>query len=339
MVDTGAVTDTAVSAPTCTYHPDRTTYRSCSRCGRPACPDCLIDAAVGAHCLTCVKASQTPAAQVLAKDIKALSHIRPSPVFGLIVAVFVGSGIWAWMAPANAGSLIDVVSGGGGSVGTSRIAIFVMVLSGWVLSLCLHEFGHALVAFMGGDRTVAAKGYLTLDPRKYTDRNLSLILPLVFLFLGGIGLPGGAVWINHSYIRSKRWESLMSLAGPFANIMFGCLLGIPFLLAPASVAAHPTFASGLAFLAVLQFFAALLNLLPLPGLDGFGAIEPYLGRSFLQAIAPFRSYTFLILFLVIFRVPGLSNGLWMRAMWFSHQFSVPDGAFYLGQQLFRILHL
>ena len=333
------MTDTAVSAPTCTFHPDRTTYRACTRCGRPACHDCLVDAAVGAHCRTCVKAAQAPSSEVLAKDLKALGHIRPSPVFGLIVAVFFAAGVWAWRSPADVASLFGVAGGEGGSVGGSRVAIFVMVLSGWVLSLCLHEFGHALVAFLGGDRTVAAKGYLTLDPRRYTDRNLSLILPLVFLFLGGIGLPGGAVWINHSYIRSKRWESATSLAGPAANIIFGCLLGVPFLVAREQVLAHPTFASGLAFLAVLQFFAALLNLLPVPGLDGFGIIEPWLSSAVQQKLAPVRKYSFFILFFLIFRVPALSNGLWERAMWFSHQFRIPDNAFYLGQELFRILRL
>ena len=41
--------------PTCYRHPDRETYVSCTRCGRPACPDCLRSAAVGQHCVDCVK--------------------------------------------------------------------------------------------------------------------------------------------------------------------------------------------------------------------------------------------------------------------------------------------
>ena len=61
------------------------------------------------------------------------------------------------------------------------------------MSLCLHEFGHALVAYRGGDRSVRGKGYLTLDIRRYTDVGLSFVLPVLFLLLGGIPLPGGAV--------------------------------------------------------------------------------------------------------------------------------------------------
>jgi membrane associated rhomboid family serine protease len=41
--------------PTCYRHPDRETYVSCTRCGRPACPDCLRSAAVGQQCVECVK--------------------------------------------------------------------------------------------------------------------------------------------------------------------------------------------------------------------------------------------------------------------------------------------
>src|SRR6201995_2247805 len=40
--------------PTCYRHPDRETWVSCSRCGKPACPDCRREAAVGQQCLECV---------------------------------------------------------------------------------------------------------------------------------------------------------------------------------------------------------------------------------------------------------------------------------------------
>ena len=70
---------------------------------------------------------------------------------------------------------------------------FAIVLVGWVFSLCLHEFSHALVAYYGGDTTVREKGYLTFNPLKYTHPVYSIVLPLLFLVMGGIGLPGGAV--------------------------------------------------------------------------------------------------------------------------------------------------
>jgi membrane associated rhomboid family serine protease len=52
-----AMTQEQPTTTTCYRHPDRETGRRCTRCGRPACPECLRDAAVGAHCVECVKAA------------------------------------------------------------------------------------------------------------------------------------------------------------------------------------------------------------------------------------------------------------------------------------------
>src|SRR6266700_2273408 len=75
------------------------------------------------------------------------------------------------------------------------------VVSGWLISLCLHEFGHAYTAWRYGDHAVAVRGYLTLNPARYADAGLSIVLPMIFLVTGGIGLPGGAVYIDRGAIR------------------------------------------------------------------------------------------------------------------------------------------
>ena len=103
---------------------------------------------------------------------------------------------------------------------------FTIVFFGWIFSLCLHEFSHALVAYLGGDYTVREKGYLTFNPLKYTHPLFSLILPLLFLVMGGIGLPGGAVYIERQRIRNRFVLSFMSLAGPLSNLLVAILLGI-----------------------------------------------------------------------------------------------------------------
>ena len=60
---------------------------------------------------------------------------------------------------------------------------FLFVNAGWTLALALHEFSHAFTAYLGGDTTVADKGYLTFDPRRYTDVGSSLTIPLIALAL------------------------------------------------------------------------------------------------------------------------------------------------------------
>ncbi|MEO0540050.1 MAG: site-2 protease family protein, partial [Cyanobacteria bacterium P01_A01_bin.105] len=105
-----------------------------------------------------------------------------------------------------------------------ELTFTLVVFAGWVVSVCLHEFGHAVVAYWGGDTSVKDKGYLTLNPLKYTNPGLSFVMPLMFLLLGGIPLPGAAVYINQRQLRSRTWKSAVSAAGPIATL--GCAVAI-----------------------------------------------------------------------------------------------------------------
>ncbi len=180
--------------------------------------------------------------------------------------------------------------------------VVLLVLGGWAVSLCLHEFAHAYVAYRGGDLSVRDKGYLTLDIRRYTDVALSFVLPVVFLLLGGIPLPGGAVWINHGAIRSRGLRSLVSLAGPATNLVIGALLTA----AVATVPMPDGLAIGLSCLALIQVLAFVLNILPVPGLDGFGMLEPYLSTPARQLAARVRPWAPIVLFLLLIGVPGVA---------------------------------
>lgn len=178
---------------------------------------------------------------------------------------------------------------------------FLLVLAGWGVSLCLHEFGHAIVAYRGGDREVYFKGYLTLDPRRYTDPLFSLVLPLLLLAIGGIPLPGGAVWINHHALRSKKIDSMVSLAGPLSNLAMGLLLIVSVEVFEPSM----PLAGALSFLALLQIFAFVINILPIPGLDGWGAIEPYLSYEARRFGAKARPWAPFILFAALIGIPAV----------------------------------
>jgi Zn-dependent protease len=181
--------------------------------------------------------------------------------------------------------------------------IVVLVLAGWAVSLCLHEFGHALVAYRGGDHTIRQKGYLTLDIRRYTDVGLSFVLPVFFLLLGGIPLPGGAVWINHGLLRTRGIRSLVSFAGPATNLVLGAVLTVAVAFVPMPLG----LAVGLSTLAWIQVLAFVLNILPIPGLDGFGILEPFLSDPARQLAARVRPWAPIVLFVLIIGVPGVSQ--------------------------------
>jgi Zn-dependent protease len=181
---------------------------------------------------------------------------------------------------------------------------FVIVFLGWIFSLCLHEFSHAIVAYYGGDTTVKEKGYLTFNPLKYTHPFLSIVLPLLILFMGGIGLPGGAVYIETWRIRNRWWLSAMSLAGPTANGVFALVLALLLRVLPVSTA---NIWPGLSFLLVLQIWAILFNLIPIPGLDGYGVIEPFLLDGIREQMNNIRPYAIWILILAFWYLPAVSG--------------------------------
>ncbi|MCP4139612.1 MAG: site-2 protease family protein [Chloroflexi bacterium] len=208
---------------------------------------------------------------------------------------------------------------------------FFVVLIGWIFSLTLHEFAHAIVAYYGGDTSVKDKGYLTFNPLKYTHPIYSIALPLLFLFMGGIGLPGGAVYIETWRLRSPKWKSAVSLAGPTANFILIIVLAIVLQFAPSS---STGIFPGLAFLALLQIYALILNLIPVPPFDGFGAIEPYLSQDILEKIEPIRGMMIWIVIALLWYVPFVSNLFSSLIFFIGQLFNLPLDLLSIGYQQF-----
>ncbi|BBZ35565.1 site-2 protease family protein [Mycolicibacterium confluentis] len=244
--------------------------------------------------------------------------VRPSPIFLAIVAVTALGGVLAWLATDTVTPL-------------AYAGVFIFVIAGWVVSLCLHEFGHAVTAWRFGDHDIEARGYLTLNPLKYSHPGLSIALPLLFIALGGIGLPGGAVYVRTSGM-TPRQRTLVSLAGPFANLVLAILLLISVRL--FFDAAHAVFWAGVAFLALLQVMALVLNLLPVPGLDGYGALEPHLKPETQRALDGFKQWGFLVVVILLIAPP--LNRLFFGAVGEVFELSGVNEQFaWMGSQLTR----
>jgi Zn-dependent protease len=241
---------------------------------------------------------------------------RPSPIFLGLVALFVTAGVMAWQG-----------------FGNMTINILLFVVAGWLVSLSLHEYAHALVAYLNGDRSTAERGYLTLNLLKYTHPILSIGLPVLFLLLGGIGLPGGAVWIDRHAIRGKVADSLISFAGPAVNVFFTIVLALPFAFG-ANTFAHPEFWAGLAFLAFLQLTASLLNLLPIPGVDGGNILRPWLSPKWAKAFDTIAPFGMLLLFVLLFE-PTVNQIFFTVVYDVSYLIGLPPSLIDAGRGLFQ----
>ncbi|MFC3997162.1 site-2 protease family protein [Nocardiopsis sediminis] len=194
------------------------------------------------------------------------ADLLPSPVFVLLLGI---TGLAGWFSWTRAE--VDWT----GDDSTVYLP-FVFILFGWIVSLALHEFGHALAAYRFGDRGLRGGGYLRLNPFAYRGLFAGLLMPVAFLVLGGVGLPGPAPH-DPSAVRGRAARSLAALAGIAVNLLLAVALAAAVaVLVPADMFTDNWMLVGLMYLCYLNLTAALLNVLPVPGLDGFAALSPYL---------------------------------------------------------------
>ena len=232
--------------------------------------------------------------------------VRPSPLFLAVLAFTALGGLIAW-----------VFDDWGSRMGDFGVLLFV--LGGWIVSVCFHEFAHAIVAYRAGDRSVESAGYLTLNPFKYTHPALSIIFPLVALVSGGFALPGGAVYLHPHLFRTKAQRAMAAAVGPLVNVALAILLlilaesqlslgdlqGVS--LGLATTTGHTRFWCAVAFLALLQVTAAFLNLLPIPGLDGWAIIEPYLSPETQRGAEKVKPWGMLIVIVLLLSSTSIRN--------------------------------
>jgi Zn-dependent protease len=149
----------------------------------------------------------------------------------------------------------------------------VALVPALLIAIPVHEMGHAAAAYLLGDRSVRYFGYFTLNPRRFLD---PLGVIAVFIVITGWGK---RVPVQTNRISTPFQHVVHELGGPAANLIVGLALGLLF---RGYISAGLPFSDnltvgiiGLVFFAIfflnLSIFA--FQLLPVPGLDGWGVIE------------------------------------------------------------------
>ena len=199
--------------------------------------------------------------------------------------------------------------------------LFWGVLVAWILTVVLHEFAHGLVAWLGGDYTIRERGGLSLNPLQYIDPVFSILMPAVFLLMGGIPLPGGATYIRKDLLRSKLWCTAVAAAGPAMNLLIFLLCVMPFhprinLLHADAAGLQDNAAVLLGTLGILQLLSVVFNLVPIPPLDGFQMISPYLPVAFRNKVGvpPVSTFLFVGFFIVLWKVPDVFVNVFLHVI-------------------------
>lgn len=168
--------------------------------------------------------------------------------------------------------------------------------AGWVVqcaiivfSICCHEWSHARAALAFGDDTAAAAGHLSLNPLRQMGW-MSLAM------LAVCGLAWGQVPVSEGRMRGKWAGEWVAAAGPAMNLALWAAFCIAF-RAAFSTGAGESWINGLYEGAIVNFALMLLNMLPLPGLDGGRVFLRWTGNwmRFLQGTGGFVVLIFLLL--------------------------------------------
>jgi Zn-dependent protease len=185
---------------------------------------------------------------------------------------------------------------------TQQLAIWALPV---VFAITLHEVAHGFVARALGDPTADQAGRLTLNPIRHIDPVGTLLVPGILLALGGF-LFGWAkpVPVNPSRLRDgRRSMALVAIAGPAANFVMAIGWGI-LLKVAIGVGADAGIWLGLRYMAMagitINLILMVLNLLPLPPLDGSRVLAGFLPEQGARQLDRIEPYGLVILLVLLF---------------------------------------
>lgn len=190
-----------------------------------------------------------------------------------------------------------------------------------IFAITVHEVAHGWVAKKYGDNTAYAQGRLTLNPIHHIDLVGTIILPIVLLVLGGF-IFGWAkpVPVSPRYFKNPRRDmAMVALAGPVSNLLMAlawALIARLGVMVDIESITKPLVYMGIAGISI-NLVLAVLNLIPLPPLDGSRIITAMLSHNMAYKYNQLEPYGFYIL-LVLMMTPilGLIMGLPMALLQF-----------------------
>ncbi len=173
-----------------------------------------------------------------------------------------------------------------------------------IFAITLHEAAHGWAANKLGDRTALILGRISLNPAKHIDLFGTIILPFFMLILGGF-IFGWAkpVPVNQHKLHNPRRDMvLVALAGPAANLLTAILWGLVAKLG-FMTANHPSLLQSSAeffvlagkFGVMINVVLLVLNLLPIPPLDGSRVVSSLLPKSLSETYDTIERYGIWIL--------------------------------------------
>lgn len=183
--------------------------------------------------------------------------------------------------------------------------LYVLIL---VISVALHEFGHAFMADRLGDDTPRRQGRVTLNPLAHADLIGTIALPLMGGFLGGgFGWGKPVQWQPHRVSRRVSMSTakiLVAVAGPAMNLVLGTVIALvhTILVSQHVIGAASGGVGEILWVAsITNYVLFFFNLLPVPPLDGGHVAQsfmPYRYRNQYAEVARYAPFALLALMFI-----------------------------------------
>jgi Zn-dependent protease len=174
------------------------------------------------------------------------------------------------------------------------VPAIVGIIVGMLAGITAHEFSHALTADWLGDHQPRALGRVSLNPLRHLDPFGTVLLVLV-----GIGW-GKPVPVRVQALRSGRTGmALVSAAGPVANVVVAVALAATYRLIDLAGLGGPVVLQVLYVGVAVNLLLAILNLIPIPPLDGFGVVISLVPPRWEYTIRPYAGYGVVLLLLLL----------------------------------------
>ncbi len=173
-------------------------------------------------------------------------------------------------------------------------AVKAMIL---LLALPMHEACHALAAHLLGDDTAKHQGRISLNPLRHLDLWGTILLLIPGSFIGW----AKPTPFNPVNLRGSRslGSALIYLAGPFSNLLQAGLFSLVFRILLLSGVTAPLPFELLYAIIFINLTLFVFNLLPLPPLDGFGALSQIAAGEFKYTLMSVQQLGFPIFFVVL----------------------------------------
>ena len=185
---------------------------------------------------------------------------------------------------------------------TIRTIVVGMII--FLLSVAVHEFGHAYVADKLGDRLPRAQGRVTLNPMAHAHWFGTLLLPFLFLSTTGqLGFAWGKPVEHTTHDRKRRL--FISIAGPAMNIVLAVIVAtLTVALVRFEVLSKPEAIASLTSVVFFNFILFFFNLIPANPLDGGSVARGLIPESWVDAWDEYSVYAPFVL-LAILMIPKI----------------------------------